>query len=609
MTDRPRPCPDRPRAHRPGRPRLGPAPRAHRDRALAHPEPLGLLGAAARRARDRRGARGVPGGRRRDGRRPHARPASGGIRRWLVGLSEATGLHVVMGAGWYRDAYYPAEALIDRRSVDSLADEIVREATEGVGETGIRPGIIGEIGTDKPWISPREERVHRAAARAARRTGLAITTHASSRRSGLDQLDVFEAEGADLSRVVIGHADSNPSLDYHLAIVERGASIEFDFLGMSFTPLERHGEGRVVESICELLARGHVERILLSQDVCHDCQLKPLRRQRLHLPRRRVPAAAARGRRVRRRDPDDHGRQPAAAADDRRRPAPPGAAAPRAVSLDVVASTESSTLPASAREIGQPSFAASAAVLNDSSVAPGHVAADRDAGARHRPAGARRLSAVTSTETESEAGGVPAFARMFEQAIEKQEACAAARSSSGVVIASVLADPRCPADRQVDEDPGRRRGHRAAALEQVTAPGRFGSCRRCHRASSRKRVIGRVGPSSHRRTVPSAWGRAGAVRNGGVAPRRWRRRRPNEQADQVGTRGPYRSAGRAAIVSACPAVPSRDPTRAPARASARASRRSRSSASSPPRSPLPRAPPPRPTRGRSTRPSRRWSAC
>jgi phosphotriesterase-related protein len=143
-----------------------------------------------------------------------------------------------------------------------------------VGESGVAPGIIGEIGTDKPWISPREERVHRAAARAARRTGLAITTHAVQSMVGLDQLDVFEAEGADLSRVVIGHADSYPSLDYHLAIVERGATAEFDFLGMSFTPLERHGEGRIVESICELLARGHVERVLLSQDVCHDSQLR-----------------------------------------------------------------------------------------------------------------------------------------------------------------------------------------------------------------------------------------------------------------------------------------------------------------------------------------------
>jgi phosphotriesterase-related protein len=193
---------------------------------------------------------------------------------WLAGLSKATGLHVVMGSGWYRGAHYPAEALIDRRSVDALADVIVREATVGVGETGIRAGIIGEIGTDKPWLSAQEERVHRAAARAARRTGLAITTHAVQSTVGLDQLDVFEAEGADLSRVVIGHADSNPSLDYHLAIVERGALLEFDFLGMSFTPLERHGEGRIVDNLRELLSRGHVERMLLSQDVCHDSQLR-----------------------------------------------------------------------------------------------------------------------------------------------------------------------------------------------------------------------------------------------------------------------------------------------------------------------------------------------
>jgi phosphotriesterase-related protein len=193
---------------------------------------------------------------------------------WLAGLARATGLHLVMGSGWYRGAHYPAEALVDRRSVDALADVIVRDATVGVGETAIRAGIIGEIGTDKPWLSAQEERVHRAAARAANRTGLAITTHAVQSTVGLDQLDVFAAEGADLTRVVIGHADSNPSLDYHRAIVERGATVEFDFLGMAFTPLERHGEDRLVEILQELLGRGHVERILLSQDVCHDSQLR-----------------------------------------------------------------------------------------------------------------------------------------------------------------------------------------------------------------------------------------------------------------------------------------------------------------------------------------------
>ena len=91
---------------------------------------------------------------------------------------------------------------------------------------------------------------------------------------GLAQLAIFEAEGVDPARVVIGHADSYPVLDHYLAIVGRGASVEFDFLGMSFTPTERHGEGRIVELLCELLARGHAERILLSQDVCHNSQLK-----------------------------------------------------------------------------------------------------------------------------------------------------------------------------------------------------------------------------------------------------------------------------------------------------------------------------------------------
>jgi predicted metal-dependent phosphotriesterase family hydrolase len=193
---------------------------------------------------------------------------------WLRSLSEQSGLHVVMGSGWYRGSYYPAELLVDRRSVDSLAEALVAEITTGVGDTGIRPGIIGEIGTDKPWVTPAEERVHRAAARASRRTGLAITTHAVMSDVGAAQLTIFEDEGVDPGRVVIGHADSYPHLDHYLGLIGRGASIEFDFLGMSFTPQERHGEARIVDLLLELLHRGHGDRVLLSQDVCHNSQLR-----------------------------------------------------------------------------------------------------------------------------------------------------------------------------------------------------------------------------------------------------------------------------------------------------------------------------------------------
>ncbi len=201
-------------------------------------------------------------------------PGIGRDPAWLLRIAQQSGLHVIMGGGWYRTAYYPPEALIDKRSVDSLAEELVQDATVGVGETGIRIGILGEIGTDKPWVTPAEERVFRAAARCSRRTGLAISTHAVLSDVGAAQLTILEEEGVDPGRVVIGHADSYPVLDHYLSLINRGASVEFDFLGMSFTPMEKYGEAKVIDLLLELLQRGHADRVLLSHDVCHNSQLR-----------------------------------------------------------------------------------------------------------------------------------------------------------------------------------------------------------------------------------------------------------------------------------------------------------------------------------------------
>jgi predicted metal-dependent phosphotriesterase family hydrolase len=206
-------------------------------------------------------------------------PGIGRDPAWLRRIAIRSGLHVVMGTGWYREPYYPPDALIDRRSVAELADVLIRELEDGVpGSEGadgarVRPGILGEIGVHKPWMSAQEERVFRAVGRASRATGLAVTTHAVMSPIGLQQLEILEEAGADPARVVIGHSDSYPILEHWLAIVERGASIECDFLGMSFTPMERRGEPRVIELILRLLERGHVERLLLSHDVCDNSQL------------------------------------------------------------------------------------------------------------------------------------------------------------------------------------------------------------------------------------------------------------------------------------------------------------------------------------------------
>ena len=188
-------------------------------------------------------------------------------------LAARSGVQLVMGCGWYRGAYYPPEALIDRRTVDDLAAELVAEFRDGVRGTGVHPGIIGEIGVDKAWVSATEERVHRAAARAAIATGMAITTHGIQSAVGLAQLRIFEEEGVEPGRVVIGHADSYPVLDHYLAILDRGANLEFDFIGQRFAT-EEAAEPRLVELIVELLERGYGTQLLLSQDVNHNSQLR-----------------------------------------------------------------------------------------------------------------------------------------------------------------------------------------------------------------------------------------------------------------------------------------------------------------------------------------------
>jgi phosphotriesterase-related protein len=87
----------------------------------------------------------------------------------LRAIARATGVHVVMGCGWYREPFY--DRSVYEGSVAGIAAAIEREILDGVDGTGVRPGIIGEIGTDLHYISPAEERVFRAVARVQRRTG------------------------------------------------------------------------------------------------------------------------------------------------------------------------------------------------------------------------------------------------------------------------------------------------------------------------------------------------------------------------------------------------------------------------------------------------------
>ncbi len=177
-------------------------------------------------------------------------------------ISEATGVHVVMGCGHYRDPYLDRD-WFDRTHVDQIAERLVLEIHEGVGPEAVRPGILGEIGCDQGYVSAAEERSFRAAARAHLSTGLTISTHAARRPVGLAQLALLEHEGVDPRRVVVGHCDTVPLPDYHLELARRGCFVQMDCLGSDGA----FHEQRALDYVRRLADAGHLHQVLLSHDV------------------------------------------------------------------------------------------------------------------------------------------------------------------------------------------------------------------------------------------------------------------------------------------------------------------------------------------------------
>jgi phosphotriesterase-related protein len=184
----------------------------------------------------------------------------------LARVSRDSGVQIVMGTGWYREPYYPE--LIDRSATQQLAEIMIEETVQGAGDSGVLPGVIGEIGSDRRWISAQEERVFRAAARAQKASNLGLMTHTPP-GSADAQLEILREEGVDLRRVAVGHADALMSIGYHRSIARTGAFVSFDLVGQPLYP-----DSWRCETVVALLREGLGSSILLSLDLCHRSRLR-----------------------------------------------------------------------------------------------------------------------------------------------------------------------------------------------------------------------------------------------------------------------------------------------------------------------------------------------
>lgn len=193
----------------------------------------------------------------------------------LRAISRTTGVNIVMGCGRYVDASL-SEAE-KARAVVQIAEEMLCDLTSGVGESGIRAGVIGEIGTSKS-ITPAEYCSLEAAAIAQKETGAGMHIHAALfGDEGLKAARFVLGKGVDPHKICIDHVDVALDWTYIQKLLEMGVWIEFDNFGKEFYVDRRCRnllEGAFASDVerAKAVARvadvGRLGQLLITNDIC-----------------------------------------------------------------------------------------------------------------------------------------------------------------------------------------------------------------------------------------------------------------------------------------------------------------------------------------------------
>ncbi len=169
-----------------------------------------------------------------------------------------TGMQVIVATG----IYYDVPRYFKGRTADHAAELFVRDIQEGIVDTGVKAGII-KCAADEAGIDAQVEKMLRAAARAHRATGVPISTHThAASQVGLKQQDIFEQEGVDLGRVIIGHSGDSEEIDFLRRLIDRGSYIGMDRFGLDmYLPTDKR-----VATIARLCELGYAEKMVISHD-------------------------------------------------------------------------------------------------------------------------------------------------------------------------------------------------------------------------------------------------------------------------------------------------------------------------------------------------------
>ncbi len=187
----------------------------------------------------------------------------------LIAVAERAGVNMILSTGIYTfDAvpgpfeFHGPGLMVD--APEPMVDLFVRDITVGMAGTGVKAGML-KCAIEAAGLRPGVERTMRAVAQAHVATGTPITVHtAPKEHTGLEVQRVLAEEGADLSRVVIGHCGDTDDLDYLMRLADKGSLLGMDRFGIDFTLTTQAR----VDTIAEMVRRGYGDRMAMSHDCC-----------------------------------------------------------------------------------------------------------------------------------------------------------------------------------------------------------------------------------------------------------------------------------------------------------------------------------------------------
>lgn len=187
---------------------------------------------------------------------------------YVLKVEKETGIKIINSTGYYKEPFFPSE--VAEKSVDQLAEIMIKDLTTGFENTTIQAGMIGEIGTSQNKWEVTEKKVFDAAVIAQKKTNKPIYTHTTLGTLAKEQAQYFITKGINPKKVIIGHIDLSQNLDYIKEVLSFGVFVGFDTIGKNnyFPDTKR------IEFLLDLEKNNLIQQVVLSEDLTRKSHLE-----------------------------------------------------------------------------------------------------------------------------------------------------------------------------------------------------------------------------------------------------------------------------------------------------------------------------------------------